>query len=90
MKKQNKQQNSKRNDLVWIFGGLSVLAFAAGMGFLFYGMSTTIGSIDQEAVSKTPEAILASAGMSEDKEVYMPVAYFDQKEDECVNLYDIT
>ena len=88
MKKNNQQKKSSRKDLVWIFGGLSVVAFIVGLGLLFYGMSSTIDSIEQEAVSKAPEAILASAGMSEDKDVYMSVAYYDQREDECANLYD--
>ena len=56
---------------------------------LFAGMAGSIRGIEEVAVSKTPEAILASAGIKEGEDVYLSVAYFDQRSDECVNLYDM-
>lgn len=72
----------------WIFGVMSVGTFAVVLGLLFWGLASTIGNMEHEAVSKAPEAILASAGVSEEREVLLPVSYFDQRSDECVNMYD--
>lgn len=70
------------------FGVMAVATFALVLGFLFWGISSTIDSMEQEVVSRAPEAILASAGVSEEREVLMPVSYYDQRADECVNMYD--
>ena len=72
----------------WIFGVLAVITFVVVLGLLIVGMSSTIGSVKEEAISQAPEAILASAGVSEEKEILMPVSYYDQRSDECVNIYD--
>lgn len=61
-----------------------------GIGFLtaMAGLSRSIGDIDSEIIAKEPEAVLASAGLSNGGTVSLPVAYYDQKQDVCVNLYD--
>ena len=91
--KQKQQTKSQKKRIggyrkTWVFGVMSVGTFAAVLGLLFWGLSSTISSMKQEAVSKAPEAILASAGVSEDRDVLLPVSYYDQRSDECVNLYD--
>ena len=69
-------------------GVVALVAFAFAMVLAIVGMSSTMNTIDEIAVSKSPSAILASAGLSEGEDVYLSVAYYDQRADECVNIYD--
>ncbi len=78
-----KQQ--KRSRIVAITG---LAIFSVGLLLAVFGLSKTVESIDKIAISGEPEAILASAGVEEGQDISLPVAYFDQKADECVNLYD--
>ncbi len=71
-----------------IIGGFTVGAMIAIVALAIFGFSKTITEINEIAMSETPEAILANAGINNVDEVIVPVAYFDQKMDECVNLYD--
>lgn len=77
-----KQNKSKK------FGIIALMTFTVAMMLAIIGMSATMKAIDETVISKSPTAILASAGLSEEKDVFLPVAYFDQKEDACVNMYD--
>lgn len=79
-----KQQRNKSR----IFGGVALGLLVIGVVTVILGLSSTVGKISEKAISKTPDAILASAGVSEDKLVSLPVTYYDQRSDECVNLYD--
>ncbi|MBR3248715.1 hypothetical protein IKF89_01660 [Candidatus Saccharibacteria bacterium] len=63
--------------------------FGLGLVFSVFGMSQTIVKIDEEAIARTPEAVLASAGVENGADVNLAVTYFDQKQDACVNLYDV-
>lgn len=83
-----KQQTKKNNTKIQVFEIFSMATLFVALGFAIFGMSKTVSDIDQAAISKTPDAILASAGVSEDENVFLSVAYFDQRADECVNLYD--
>lgn len=85
MKKQ--QNNKKKQGKMRFFGVTALVAFTAVLVLLALGMSTTINGIKEEAISRTPDAILAKAGLSEDKDVFLSAVYYDQKADECVNLY---
>lgn len=89
-KQAKKQKKIKGYKKVWIFGVMAIAAFVVVLGLLFVGMASTINSVKEVAVSKEPAAILASAGVSEDREVLLPVSYYDQKSDECVDLYDVS
>jgi fibro-slime domain-containing protein len=79
-----KQQRNKSK----IFGGVALGLLILGVVTVVLGLSSTVGEIAEKTISKTPDAILASAGVSEEKLVSLPVMYYDQKSDECVNLYD--
>ena len=79
MKKQKKSRQ---------LGVVALVTFVAALVLAVVGLSSTMNAIDEIAISKSPSAILASAGLSEDKNVYLSVAYFDRKSDECVNMYD--
>lgn len=69
-------------------GVVALVAFIAALVLAVVGLSSTMNAIDEIAISKSPSAILASAGLSENENVYLSVAYFDRKSDECVNMYD--
>ncbi len=81
-KTMKKKQKSRK------LGVVALIAFTSAMILAVVGMSSTMNTIDKIAISKSPSAILASAGLSEGENVYLSVAYFDQKSDECVNVYD--
>ena len=80
MKKQKKSQ---------MMQGVMLAVFGVGMVLAIFGLSRTVASVDEVAISKEPEAILASAGVESGTDVSLPVAYFDQRSDECANLYDL-
>ena len=86
MKKQRQKQKKKSQ----MFGVLSVVVFAGALFLSIFGLSRTMTEVKQIAVSKKPEAILASAGVSDNKSVSLSVVYYDQKADECVDMYDIS
>ena len=50
----------------------------------------TINGIKEESISKSADVILASAGLDRDKDVFLSVMYYDQRQDECVGLYDFS
>ncbi len=79
-----KQKKNKR----MMFGGIALGVLSLGAILAILGMSNTVSEISEKAISKTPDAILASAGVSEEKLVSVPVIYYDQKADPCVNIYD--
>ena len=89
-KQAKKQKKIKGYKKTWVFGVMAIAACVVVLGLLFAGMASTINNVKEVAVSREPAAILASAGVSEDREVLLPVSYYDQRSDECVNLYDVT
>ena len=62
--------------------------FSLGLVLSIVGLSQTMTNIETETISRTPEAVLTSAGVSDGADISLPVVYFDQKSDECVNFYD--
>ena len=88
MKKKQKKMNKKHKAM--IFGVLAFMVFTTAMVLSVLAMSSTIGEITETAVSRTPDAILASAGVTDGKDIMLPVGYFDQKQEPCVNLYDLS
>ena len=71
-----------------IFGFTALGVFCLGVLIAIFGLSNTIGEIKEVSIAKTPDAILASAGVNEEELVSLPVLYYDQRADECVNIYD--
>ena len=86
MKKKQKQGIKKHK--LMIFGALSVVAFSAVLVLSFAALSKSIGDVKEAAISRSPEAILASNGLSEKKDIDLSVMYYDQRSDDCVDLYD--
>lgn len=84
--KKRQQKKQRKN---WDFGGMAVTVFALAIFLTILGLTWTMSAIDYVTVSKEPTAILASAGVSDGTVVSLPVMYYDQKMDDCVNLYDL-
>lgn len=84
-----KLQNKVKIKNIQIFEILAMTTFMVATGFAIFGLSRTMSDIKAETISHAPEAILASAGVDGEKDIYLSVAYFDQKPDECVDLYDV-
>ena len=83
----NKKRKQKTQKLKF-FGVVSLIALAVGGVLTTVGMSRALKEIHGIEISKTPNAILASAGLDDDSEVTLNVIYFDQLADKCVNLYE--
>lgn len=81
-----KKQNTKK---FRILGGIALAGFVGAVLLSIFGMSNTVKEIKDVAVSKTPTAILASAGVQDGRAISVPVLYYDQRADECVNVYDL-
>ena len=80
-----KQKRSKSR----LFGWIALGVFSLGVIVAIFGLSNTMSEIREVSIAKTPDVILASAGVSEGELVSLPVVYYDQKADDCVNMYDI-
>ena len=83
-----KKKQQKKNNNYRFFGMVSLAIFGVALVLLALGMANTIGGVKRGAIEKTPEAILANAGVSEEKDIFLSVAYYDQHADDCVNIYD--
>ncbi|MBQ3465247.1 hypothetical protein IJH15_03505 [Candidatus Saccharibacteria bacterium] len=79
----------QKNNNIQIIGGAIIAVFVIAIIFTITQLSGTVTEIMDTAISKTPDAILASAGIEEGMNVSLPVVYYDQKPDKCVDLYDI-
>ena len=79
----------KKQKKIRIMSTISMVALVLALALATFGLSSTIGEIDGAVISRSPEVILANAGVSEDKDVFLSVSYFDQKSDKCVNVYDL-
>lgn len=81
-----KQKNRKLR----IVMSLVLTAMILIVGLMVFGLSRTVEEISESVISETPEAVLASAGVNSDTGVTLAVAYYDQRADECVNLYEVS
>ncbi len=86
----NQKMQKSKHKKKFIFGWIALGALSVAIFFTIFGMSNTIAEISEVAISKTPYAILASAGVTEDSVIALPVSYYDQKADECADIYDAT
>lgn len=79
------KKQQKKSRIIMI---VALAVFGLGAVFSIYGLSGAVSNIDKEMIAREPEAILASAGVTSGTSIDLPVAYYDQKADKCVNLYD--
>ena len=80
MKKRQKKSQALIISVLGFFGLVMLLSI--------FGLSKSVQQIDGEIIAREPEAILANAGVTDGTSVDLPVAYWDQKADGCVNLHD--
>lgn len=80
--------NDKHKHKAQIFTFSAIAVFGIGLAASAIGMAQSINDFRQSELSHTPEAILASAGVEQGSTISLPVSYYDQKQDPCVNLYD--
>lgn len=86
MKQQTKQQKIAKRMRIFGFGVLGVFGLGAVLATM--AMSNSVREISKNTISKTPDAILANSAIDETNEISLPVAYFDQRMDKCLNFYD--
>ena len=65
-----------------------VLALVA-IGFALSNLSQTVGELRTEIGRSEADAIFASVDMGNEAVLSAPILYYDQKMDECVNIYDM-
>lgn len=59
------------------------------MGILFGGLSTSVRKFSVEIAQRRADVVLASAELDSDTVLSVPILFYDQKMDDCVNLYDM-
>lgn len=84
MSKKREQKKQKR----LIFGLVAMGVFAVVMVTMIIAMGNSVSEIREAEVAHSPAALLANSGAKEDKWIALPVTYYDQISDECVDLYD--
>lgn len=80
-----KKQQKNKSQIITI---LALTTFALALVLSVVGLSQTVANVKQEQMAREPEAILANAGVESGADISLPVTYFDQRSDECVNMYD--
>lgn len=81
-------QDNKKSRRILTFGVGSLVLLAIGGTLAAVGMSRSVNEIRGIQISKTADAILASAGVEDKNKISLNVTYFDQLADPCVNMYD--
>ena len=87
MTKKRKHQQKKRKRL-FVFGMVLLVLAMVGVGFTLAVLSTSMNNLSTEISKDTTDVMLTSAGIGEDFTTTIPVSYYDQKSDECINFYD--
>ena len=79
-------KQEKTRKLLFGYGALTAVFMLVLVAII--GLANTISRISESVLSRTPDAVLASAGLDDGKVVSVPVTYYDQRMDECVNMYE--
>ena len=80
------KKNHKKSQ---IFSGIALGVFGLALVMVIFGFASTIGEVSENMIAETPTAILARTEVGDGVNVSVPVMYYDQRADECVNIYDI-
>lgn len=84
------QKQAKRLAVVGVALSMVALAFVvAAIGFMVAGLKTTVSDLAVELNRSEADAILANANVSDQTNAAVTVIYYEQKADECVDLYDV-
>ena len=79
----------KKKFLVKVFSFAMIAVVVAAMGILFGGLSTSVRKFSVEIAQRRADVVLASAELDSDTVLSVPILFYDQKMDDCVNLYDM-
>lgn len=71
-----------------MIGALAAIGIVVLFGVVGVNLSRTIGDFAVESEKSEAETILANANFENESIVSVPVIFYDQKMDECVNEYD--
>ena len=89
MKRSQKTPKAHKKHLaIKIFSFVLLAVTATAMGLVFSGINNAVGEFSTEIARHRADVILASAELDEETVVSVPILYYDQKMDECVNMYD--
>ena len=68
---------------------VAIMALLVGaIGFTFYSISTTLGDLSTEMNPEQTDILLASTELAVDSINSIPVNYYSQVADPCINIYD--
>ena len=71
-----------------VFITITLATLVAAIGFTFFSINSTFDNLSDSISASATDAVLASTNLSVDSITAIPVAYFSQIADPCVNLYD--
>ncbi len=60
----------------------------AAIGFTVFGLSGSVSNISKEISKTKVDVVLANADINDETTVAVPILYYDQAQDECINIYD--
>lgn len=80
----------KKAKLVKVFAFLTLIISVAAMAMTLVGISNSVGELDNEIAKNSVDAILAKAEINNSTAIRVPVVYYDQEADKCVDLYNIS
>lgn len=72
----------------WRFGLAALGVFGVAMMAGIFALGNSVAEIRETEVAHSPSVLLANAGAKEDKLIALPVTYFDQISDVCVDVFD--
>lgn len=81
-------ETKKKSNKSLIFAACVAFGLIAAMGFTMVGLSSSLGNLSTEISKTKTDVILANADIEDDTLVAVPILYFDQKADACVNMYE--
>lgn len=88
-KSNKKRQQKKGKQRLFLFGLILLVLTVIGVSLTLSVLSTSMNSLSTEISRDTTDVMLTSAGIGEEFTTTIPVSYYDQKSDECVNFYDV-
>lgn len=68
---------------------VTLAVFAVGVFWSLGAMSASLQQMQGAEVSKTASAVLADKGVTDGQDVTLAATFFDQRQDECVDLYGV-
>lgn len=70
------------------FAIVVLAGIAAAIGFTMFGLAGSVSNVNTEISKTKADVMLANADINDETTVAVPILYYDQAQDECVNIYD--